>query len=140
LGMPPAARVLRQNMSGEEFPNHVLEKMDAKVKELALTESQQETYREIRTRVKNELAEMADQRKALFEAVKREMDMNTPDLEVLAGLLKSRSKRFPERMAFFVDQFMGFYGVLDTEQKGKVIAHFKEKFKRFEAFRALVCD
>jgi len=125
---------------GKEFPNHVLEKMDSEIESLQLTEAQQETYREIRAKVEGQLVEMGQERKALFQEVKTEMDKDAPDLNVLADLMKSHTKRFPERVAFFVDRFMDFYQVLDPEQKGKVVAHFKGKFKRLEAFRALVAE
>ena len=125
---------------GKEFPNHVLEKMDSEIEALELTEVQQETYREIRAKVESELVEMGQERKALFQEVKTEMDKDAPDLNVLADLLKSHMKQFPDRMTFFVDQFMDFYQVLDIEQKGKVVAHLKGKFKKFAAFRALVVE
>ena len=123
---------------GKEFPKHVLEKMDSEVKELDLTEPQQETYQKIRARVEEELAEMARERKAVFAEVKREMDKDTPDLEVLADLLKSRVRRFPDRIDFFIGQFMEFYDVLDEEQKKKVTDHLKDKFKKFEACKAFL--
>jgi len=125
---------------GKEFPKYVLEKMDAEIEALQLTEAQQETYREIRAKVESELVEMGQERKAIFQEVKTELDKDAPDLNVLADLLKSQTKRFPDRMTFFVDQFMDFYQVLDTEQKRKVVAHFKGKFKKLEAFRAVVAE
>lgn len=125
---------------GKEFPNHVLEKMDSEIEALQLTEAQQETYREIRAKVESELVEMGQERKAIFQEVKTEIDKDAPDLNILADLLKSHAKRFPDRMTFFVDRFMDFYQVLDAEQKGKVVAEFKGKFKKFEAFRALVAE
>ena len=125
---------------GKEFPKHVLEKMDTEVEELELTAAQQERYREIRSRVESELVDIGKNRKAFFQGVKTEMDKDSPDLNVVADLLKARGRGFPERMMFFVDQFMDFYKVLNTEQKGEVISLFKKKFKKFQAFRELVCD
>jgi len=125
---------------GTNFPSHVLEKMDGHVEELGLTSAQQEAYMAIRTHVEAELADMGKNREALFQAVKTEMDHVSPDMNVLADLLKDHSKRFPERVTFFVDQFMAFYGVLDGTQKEKVATELKDKFKKFEAFKNLVCD
>ncbi len=125
---------------GEEFSKYVLEKVDSEVAELELTAAQQERYREIRAQVESQLVEMGRERKALFQEVKTEIDKDAPDLNVLADLLKSHARHFPDRMTFFVDQFMDFYQVLDTEQRGEVVAHLKGKFKKFEAFRALVAE
>ncbi|MCF8143192.1 MAG: hypothetical protein K9N21_04650 [Deltaproteobacteria bacterium] len=125
---------------GKEFPKDVLERMDSEIETLELTGVQQEAYGEIRERVESELMEMGQGRKAFFQEVKTEMDKDAPDLGVVADLLKSHGRQFPDRMAFFVDQFMNFYQVLDMEQKEKVVAHLKGKFKKFEAFRALVAE
>ncbi len=125
---------------GEAFPKHVLEKVDAQVEELELTAAQQERCQEIRARLKIELMDIARNRQAFFQEVKSEMDKESPDLYLVADLLKAHSRRLPERMTFFVDQFMDFYGILDVGQKQKIVDHLKGKLKKFEAFRALVCD
>jgi hypothetical protein len=125
---------------GEGFPKYILEKLDSEVAELELTAAQQEGYQEIRAQVEGELVDIAQNRKAFFQEVKTEMDKDSPDVTVVADLLKAHSRRFPERMTFFVGRFMDFYAVLNTEQKGKIVAHLKAKLKKFEAFRELVCD
>jgi len=125
---------------GEAFPKHVLEKVDEKVDELDLTAAQKERYQEIRAQVESELSDIAKNRQAFFQEIKTEMDKDSPDLNIVADLLKTHSRRFPERLTFFVDQFMDFYGTLDVEQKQKIIDHLKSKLKKFAAFRALVCD
>lgn len=125
---------------GERFAKHVLEKVDSQMEALELTPAQQERYQEIRTQVESELVDIAQDRQAFFQEVKTEMDKDSPDLNVVADLLKAHGRRFPERMTFFVDRFMDFYAVLDTQQKDKIVAHLKAKLKKFEAFRELVCD
>lgn len=125
---------------GEDFPGHVLERMDKEVKGLELTEAQQARYQEIRARVEDTLKDIASHRKASFQALKTEMDKDTPDLQVVADLLKAQGRLFPDRMTFFVDTFMEFYGILDVDQKGKVVDHLKKKYRKLEAFRAVACD
>lgn len=125
---------------GEAFAKHVLEKVDAEVATLELTTFQQERYQEIRAQVEDQLVRIAESRQAFFQEVKTETDKESPDLAVVADLLRVHSKRFPERMTFFVDRFMDLYGVLDAQQQGKIIARLKAKLKKFEAFRELVCD
>lgn len=125
---------------GEGFAKHVLEKVDSHVEALELTAAQQERYRELRAQVESQLVEIGQSRKAFFQEVKTEMEKDSPDLTVVADLLKAHSRRFPERMTFFVDRFIDFYAVLDTQQKDQVVSHLKGKLKKFEAFRELVCD
>ena len=123
---------------GEEFPKHVLERIDDEVKELNLNEAQRAQYEGIRNRVETELIEVGNTRKAFFEKVKTEMDKETPDLNVLAELLKSHADNFPLRAGMFIDDFMAFYEILNADQKTIVVNHLKDKFKKFEAFRALM--
>ncbi len=123
---------------GEDFPKHVLERMDSTVAELNLTETQEAQYREIRARVQSQLAAVGQQRKIFFEKVKAEMDLETPDLNALSVLVKSHLDDFPVRAGMFIDDFMAFYDILNADQKLMVAEHLKNKFKKFEAFRALV--
>ncbi len=123
---------------GNDFPNHVLEKIDSEVEALELTEAQTARYQEIRTSVEKELVEVGNQRKAFFDKVKTEMEREKPDLNVLSGLVKSHVENFPIRVGMFIDDFMAFYEVLDENQKAVITTHLKEKFKKFEAFKALL--
>ena len=123
---------------GGEFPKHALQRIDDEIKELNLNEAQQAQYEEIRNRVETELIEVGNTRKAFFEKVKTEMDKETPDLNVLSELLKSHADNFPLRAGMFIDDFMAFYEILNADQKTIVVNHLKDKFKKFEAFRALI--
>ena len=123
---------------GKEFPKHVLEKIDSEVEALDFTETQLARYGEIRVRVENELIEVGNQRKAFFGKVKIEMDKEKPDLNVLSALVKSHVENLPNRVDMFVDDFMEFYAVLDETQKAVITTHLKGKFKKFEAFKALL--
>jgi len=122
---------------GKEFPKHVLEKIDAEMEALELTGNQEARYQEIRTRVENELVEVGNQRKIFFDKVKSEMDRENPDLNVLSVLAKSHMENFPKRAGMFMDDFMELYDILDEKQKKIVTDHLKEKFQKFEAFKAL---
>ncbi len=123
---------------GKEFPKHVLEKIDEEVDALNLSEAQMARYGEIRTKVENELIAVGRQRKAFFENVKSEMDRENPDLNTLSTLVKSHLENFPVRANMFIDDFMAFYEILDDSQKAVITTHLKDKFKKFEAFKALM--
>jgi len=123
---------------GKESPKHVLEKIDSEAEALDLTETQLARYQEIRTKVENELTEVGNQRKVFFGKVKTEMDKEKPDLNVLSALVKSHVENIPNRVDMFMDDFMSFYEVLDDNQKDVITTHLKNKFQKFEAFRALL--
>jgi hypothetical protein len=125
---------------GKEFPKHVLERIDAEVEALNLSEVQMERYEEIRSKVENELVETGNQRKAFFEKVKTEMDRENPDLNVISVLVKSHVDKFPTRAGMFIDDFMAFYEILDDSQKAVITEQLKNKFKKFEAFKALMAS
>ena len=123
---------------GKDFPNHVLEKIDSEVEALELTEAQTDRYREIRRSVEKELVEVGKHRKAFFDKVKTEMEREKPNLNLLSGLVKSHVENVPIRVGMFIDDFMAFYEVLDENQKAVITNHLKEKFKKFEAFKAFL--
>ena len=124
----------------ENFPKHVLERIDSEVAELKLTDAQQAQYREIRSRLENELIEAVNQRKAFFKKVKAEMDHETPDLKVLSALLKSRVDNFPVRADMLIDNFMAFYNMLDENQKAVITTQLKKKFEILETLKALMAS
>ena len=123
---------------GKEFPKQVLERVDAEVEALNLSEAQMARYEEIRTKVQNELVEIGNQRSAFFLKVKAEMDRENPDLNALSVLVKSHVDNFPIRAGMFIDDFMAFYEILDDGQKAVITTQLKDKFKKFEAFKALM--
>ena len=125
---------------GNNFPKHVLEKIDSEVEALELTEAQQVRYEEIRSKIENELTAVGEKRKVFFEKVKAEMDKEKPDLNVLSGLVKAHLDNFPIRAGMFIDDFMAFYEILDENQKAIITTHLKDKFKKFEAFKALMAS
>jgi outer membrane murein-binding lipoprotein Lpp len=123
---------------GKDFPKHVLEKIDTEVEALNLSAAQMARYEEIRTKAQNELVEAGSQRKAFFEKVKIEMDREDPDLNALSVLVKSHVDKFPTRAHMFIDDFMAFYEILDDNQKAVITTYLKDRFKKFEAFKALM--
>ena len=68
------------------------------------------------------------------------MDRENPDLNALSFLVKSHVDNFPIRAGMFIDDFMAFYEILDDGQKVVVTTQLKDKFKKFEAFKALMAS
>ena len=122
----------------EDFPKNVLEKIDSRVEKLNLNETQQAQYEGIRDRVKAQLMEVCNTKKAFFEKVKAEMDRTNPDLAMVSDMLKSHAENIPIRAGMFIDDFMAFYEILNMDQRAIVVENLKKKFQKFEAFRSLV--
>jgi len=115
---------------GNDFSEHVLGRLDKKVGELDLSETQQVKYQEIRRRIEADLAQMSKDRKAFFGEIQKEFDRENPDLNIVAGLLKGRIQRIPVIMEEKLDHFLDFYNMLDKDQKAQVIKKFREKIEK----------
>ena len=116
---------------GKGLSEHIMKRMDKKVKKLDLSEAQQKRYEEIRRNIANDLSEMADNHRDFFRELKREIDRENPDMDAVANLVKQRIKRMPGMMEEATDYFMDFYNALDDNQKAKVIDEMRKKMKRF---------
>ena len=114
----------------KDLSEHILKRMDKKVKKLDLSEAQQKQYEEVRRNIADDLSEMADNHRDLFRELKREIDREKPDMDAVAALVKERVKRMPGKMEESIDHFMEFYNVLDDNQKAEVIDELRKKMKR----------
>jgi len=128
-------RGFHSGFHGPGFREHVLAQMDTKVGALNLTEEQKAKYDEIKETVSVHLADMAENRKALFKTVEEEINREKPDINRLGLLVKERLRTMPEKMEEHVDTFVAFYGMLDEEQQAKIIRQFKEKMNRFKSMK-----
>jgi protein-tyrosine-phosphatase len=116
---------------GKDFSEHVLKRMDKHVKKLELSETQQKQYEEFRRNIEDDLTEMSDNHRDLFRELEREFDREKPDMNSMAALVKERIKHMPDKMEKSIDHFMGFYNVLDDNQKAMVIDEMRKKMKKF---------
>ncbi len=116
---------------GKGLSEHIMKRMDKKVKKLDLSEAQQKRYEEIRRNIADDLSGMADNHRDFFRELKREIDRENPDMDAVANLVKQRIKRMPGMMEEATDHFMDFYNALDDNQKAKVIDEMRKKMKRF---------
>jgi len=120
---------------GRDFPKHILERLDSKVEELNLSESQQVKYEEIRDKIAADMSNMMENRKNFFTELKEEMNQENPDIEKIAALLKEKFEWMPVKIGAHLDHFIEFYNILDEEQKGRMIERFREKMNRFSLNR-----
>jgi len=115
---------------GRDFPKHILERLDGKVEELNLSESQQVEYEEIRDKIAADMSNMMENRKNFFTELKEEMDQENPDIEKIAAVLKEKLEQMPLKIGAHLDHFVEFYNILDEDQKGRMIERFREKMNR----------
>ena len=116
---------------GRDFSKHVLERLDGKVEDLNLSETQQVKYEEIRDKIAADMSNMMENRKNFFTELKEEMNQENPDIEKIAELLKEKLEQMPVKIGAHLDHFVEFYNILDEEQKGRMIERFREKMNRF---------
>ena len=48
-------------------------------------------------------------------------------MQRVAGLVKTRLNRIPDRVGTNLDQLVDFYNILNEEQKAKVLARMRER-------------
>ena len=100
------------------------------VENLNLSAAQKKKYGEIRETIKTHFTEGMEGRKAFKENLQREINRERPDMNVIAGILKTPLREIPQRMGNTLDLFVEFYAILDEDQKGRVIEKFREKMEK----------
>ena len=91
-------------------PEVILNRMDARVRKLDLSDDQQVQYDVLRDRLETDL----DQ-----------------DMEQLAENLKTASGYIPDVRGKYIDYFVEFYSILDEEQQQEVINHMRKRMNRW---------
>ena len=116
--------------AGKNVSEHIMKRFDERVEKLDLSEAQQKTYEEIRTKVETSLQETKEGHRKLFEELRGEINRENPDMNVAASLVKDRFKDMPDHLSEIVDYFMEFYNVLDENQQVQVLDEMRDKIGR----------
>ena len=112
---------------GRDFSERILERIDKKVEKLGLKETQQQRYAEIRQKIEADFSKMSEGRKALFKDFQGEINKENPDIDRVAGLLKDRLKEMPDHIARHLDHFVEFYGILNEDQKARLLEKVRDR-------------
>ena len=115
---------------GKDFSEFILWRLDNRVEELDLLETQKEKYEEIKGKIETQLNEGKADRKRLMKEFQTEMNKENPDVKVLAESIKKRIKRISGFLEGNLDLFVEFYENLDEQQKDKTIDTIREKMER----------
>jgi Spy/CpxP family protein refolding chaperone len=118
---------------GKDFSGHILSRMDSRVKELDLSETQMEEYEEIRLKVKAGLTKAMENRREFFRELKREINKDNPDMNALSDYIRQHLNKMPDFMSYNLDLFMEFYNVLDENQRTRLLEKFRNRMDRFGA-------
>jgi Spy/CpxP family protein refolding chaperone len=111
----------------KDFSERVLKHMDRHVEELKLTETQQQRYEALKTKLKAHLEEGKTRRVEWVNELRTELNKEKPDVQVVAAHVKKATRAFPEAMDRHVDLFVEFYGILDEGQRMKVVQRFRDR-------------
>jgi hypothetical protein len=107
-----------------------MKRFDERVEKLDLSEDQQKSYEEIRSKVETSLQETKEEHQKLFEELRGEINRENPDMKLAANLVKDRVKDMPDHLSQIVDYFMEFYNVLDEDQQAQVLDEMRDKIGR----------
>ena len=114
------------------FPERILKHMDKKMEELNLSEEQKGKYAQLKASFKADFEEIRSRRHKFMNEIKTEIDLQNPDMQRLAGMVKDRLNGMPDRIGTHLDQLVDFYNILNEEQKARVLERMRERMASFE--------
>ena len=112
---------------GKDFSQFILARIDSRVEDLDLSETQIEEYGGIRQKVKDKFVFAMEKRREFFRELHDEVNEDNPDMNALAGRIKLHLGKMEDFMSGNLDLLMEFYNILDEDQKARVIEKMREK-------------
>ena len=114
------------------FRERMLSHMDDKMEGLNLSEMQKKKYAQLKTSFKTDFEKMRSGRYEFMNEMRAVIDQKNPDMQKLAGLIKDRLNRMPDRIGPHLDQLVDFYNILNEEQKVRVLDRMRERMANCE--------
>ncbi len=112
---------------GKDFSQFILARIDSRVEDLDLSETQIEEYGGIRQKVKDKFVFAMEKRREFFRELHDEVNEDNPDMNALTGRIKLHLGKMEDFMSGNLDLLMEFYNILDEDQKARVIEKMREK-------------
>ena len=97
------------------------------MKELNLTDGQQDKYNQIRSNIEKHLTEGMDDRKVMMDTFQGEMSKDDPDVRRLVDMMKKKIDEVSGIMGTNLDLVVGFYESLDSDQKNKILNEIRDR-------------
>lgn len=117
---------------GKRIPNIVFLRMDNEATRLGLTEAQQDSYEELKKRVEEEIENDIRGLSNRPDEVLKMLEMEDPDLEVIADDLKHRIETMEDPRGKYLDYLVEFYNILDERQKRLFMDDLKKELDRHD--------
>jgi hypothetical protein len=111
----------------KDIGEFVLWRLDKQMKELNLTEGQQDKYNQIRSNIEKHLTEGMDDRKVMRDTFHTEMSKDNPDVRLLVDMMKKKINEVSGLMGKNLDLVVGFYESLNVDQKNKILNEIKDR-------------
>jgi hypothetical protein len=118
---------------GKDFSEFILTRVDSRVEDLDLSETQMEEYKGIRHRAKDTFVAAMEKRKEFFRELRDEVNEDNPDMNALAGRIKLHLGKIEDFMSGNLDLFLDFYNILDEDQKGMLLENARKKMSCFDS-------
>ena len=104
-------------------------KMDKKVRDLGLSDAQQEKYDKLRSEIEDHFTRTASERRTMMKQFHSEMAKDDPNVRLLTESLKSKISEMSGFAERTLDLFSDFYGTLDAGQRDKILDPIRERIE-----------
>lgn len=120
-------RVFHSDSHGRDFVEFFIWRLDKRVKELNLTDAQQEKYNKIRSMIETHMTEGIVERKKMMEEIHGEILKEDPDVRFITESLKNKVNEVSGFIEDTLDLITDFYKTLDMDQRDKILAPMRER-------------
>ncbi|MFC1868441.1 hypothetical protein ACFL0H_09945, partial [Thermodesulfobacteriota bacterium] len=133
-GFHPAfhGRGFHPGFHGRDFSEFILWRMDKRVKELDLSEEQNEKYNLMRSNLETHFSRGMQERQRLRETFRSEIGREDPDVRLLAESLKEKISEISGFIDENLDLVMDFYESLNRDQKEMILDAVRTRMERAE--------
>ena len=120
----------------EGFQGLVLDRLDERVEDLELNDSQAVEYASLREQLQANLREGAAKRRAMILELNQALAQENPDIRAITARIKERLHEVPDRLSANLDLLADLYEILDQDQKDQVVQKARRRLQRVMNFVA----
>lgn len=118
---------LSARFSEQKAADRILRRMDGRIADLGLNDSQQAFYEGIMSDVRKDLLQFTEERNAFKEKIRSEIAGQDPDMRAVAGSIREHMDGFHVLLLRHLDHMIELYEMLDDSQKEKVLEHLRKR-------------
>lgn len=113
----------------KDIAEFILWRMDKKMKDLNLSEGQQEKYNQLRSNIEKHITSGMDEHETMRDTFHEEMAKEDPNVRLMVDMIKKKINDLSGFMLENLDLVVGFYESLDEEQKTKILSDIRERME-----------